>query len=85
MGSVAAAPSDLDNKVFKSSSRVSAPVFFVLGEPTDRVVPSLKAAVVLILSAYVENLRGWDKDDIFGESPVMAFLRDGDVELVETC
>lgn len=43
--------SDLNNKLFKSSSLVSAPVFFVFGEPTERDVPSLKAGVVLILSA----------------------------------
>lgn len=42
--------SDLDNKLFRSSSRVSAPVFLVFGEPTERV-PSLKDGLVLILSA----------------------------------
>ena len=57
-GSVALEVSNLDNKLFKSSSLVSAPVFFVVGEPTEIDVPSLKARVVLILSAYVENLRG---------------------------
>lgn len=51
-GSTTADVSDLDKKLLKSSSLVSAPVFFVLGEPTERDVPE----VVLILSAYV--LRG---------------------------
>ena len=53
--------SDFDNKLLKSSS-LSAPVFFIFGEPVERDVPSLKEDVVLILSAYVENLRGRARD-----------------------
>ena len=48
---MAADVSDFDNKLLRSSSLVSAPVFFVFGEPTKREVPSLKEDVVLILSA----------------------------------
>ena len=48
--------SGFDNELLKSSL-VSAPVFFIFGEAIDGDVPSLKADVVLILSAYVENLR----------------------------
>lgn len=81
--SVATTVSDFANKLFKSSSLVSAPVFFIFGEPTERDVPSLKEDAVLILSAYVENLRGRAKD---GESrltcPEMPFVaRDRDTEL----
>lgn len=43
--------SDLDNKLLKSSSLVSAPVFFVLGELTKREISLLKEEAVLILSA----------------------------------
>ena len=49
--SVAVEMSDLDKKLFKSSSLVSAPVFFVFGEPTEIDVLSLKAGVLPILSA----------------------------------
>ena len=88
--STAANESDLDNKLLNNSSLVSAPVFFVFGEAI-RDVPSLNADVVLILSAYVENLRGNANDVSFGESrlpaPVMPFEpRDkDDVELEEKC
>ena len=49
--SEAATVSDFANKLFKSSSLVSAPVFFNFGETTERDVPSLKEDAVLILSA----------------------------------
>lgn len=55
--SVPATVSGLGNRLLKTSSLVSAPVFFILGEPVEREVPSLNEEVVLILSAYVENLR----------------------------
>lgn len=45
------AASCLDNKLFRSSSLVSAPVFFNFGEPIAEAIPSLKAELVLILSA----------------------------------
>lgn len=41
----------LDSKLCKSSSRVSAPDFFVFGEPIESDIPSLKEEVVPILSA----------------------------------
>lgn len=43
--------SDFSSKLFRSSSLVSAPDFFTLGDPTERDTPSLKVDVVLILSA----------------------------------
>ncbi|KAK8481288.1 hypothetical protein V6N12_055791, partial [Hibiscus sabdariffa] len=63
--SAAVNKSDLYNRLLDSSSLVSTPVFFIFGEATKWDVPSLKAAVVLTLSAYVENLRGSAKDASF--------------------
>ena len=89
-GSVTANASDLDNMLFNSSSLVSTPVFFVFGETTERHVPSLKEAVVFILSAKVENLQGWFNDagpDASRlASSMMCFVpNDRDMELEEMC
>lgn len=89
-GSVTTNASDLNNRLFNSSSLVSTPVFFVFGEPTERDVPSLKEEVVLILSAYVENLRGKFNDagpDVSRlAGPVMPFApKDRNMELEEMC
>lgn len=44
-------------KLLKSPSLVSAPVFFVLGDPSEANVPSPKDGAVFILSEQVEDLR----------------------------
>lgn len=48
----------LDGRLFNSSSRVSAPVFFDFGELVAELIPSLKDDRVLNLSTYVVYLLG---------------------------
>lgn len=76
------------DKLFKSSSLVSEPNFFVFGEPPGS--PSLKDELVLNLSAYVENLRGRVIVVVLGESVLLSPMvplvpSDKDVAVVDKC
>lgn len=73
---------DLDNKLFESSSLVSARVLLVIGEPTE-TFPSLKDSVVLVLSALLGIV---EPREPRVHCPEMSFVpSEKDVELEGTC
>lgn len=77
--SVGATVSGLGNRLFKTASLVSAPVFFIFGEPRVREAPSLKEEMVLILCSYVLRVKCGDSlnESLLPSGAAMPFVYNG--------